>query len=249
VFAWNTPAAWRPAGGAALAERANILECVDFGVRRNQRGVLNGFNLRLAAGEVAVLRVQGRDSPTRIAEALAGAARLQVESGSLCVCGEDVTTVDPLQRSRRGMILVDPHRAVTGVTVTNHVRIALQEQDQDLGTTELRMRLLEALDSLELDSHFAGRMLPEAPPFSDGLRLVLLTLAVLRPPIAVFPVGDEDVYLDAVRLLVTGLQSIDLTKTALVILTTDDRLARELPADQKWALNDGTIVGPLKSSD
>jgi len=90
-----------------------------------------------------------------------------------------------------------------------------------------------------------GRMLPEKPPLPDGLRLVLLTLAVLRPPVAVFPVGDTDVDLDAVRLLVTGLARIDRSATALVILTTDMRLAQQLPADQKWQLDQGTIVGPL----
>jgi Fe-S cluster assembly ATPase SufC len=77
------------------------------------------------------------------------------------------------------------------------------------------------------------------------LRLVLLTLSVLRPRVAVFPVGDTDVDLDAVRLLVTGLTRIERAATALVILTTDARLARELPADQKWELQQGTIVGPL----
>jgi Fe-S cluster assembly ATP-binding protein len=228
-----------------VAEPATLLECRNLRIRRNQRTVLQDFNLRLAAGGVAVLHVLGRDSPTRIAEALTGAARVRVESGCLLVAGDEVGGLDPLQRARRGMILVDPHRAVSGVTVSNHVRIAQREQGEDLGTPELRKRLLEALDCLGLDSHFAGRMLPEQPPLPDGLRLVLLTLSVLRPRVAVFPVGDTDVDLDAVRLLVTGLTRIERAATALVILTTDARLARELPADQKWELQQGTIVGPL----
>jgi len=232
-----------------LVERGTILQCVDLSVRRNRRVVLNGFNLRLAAGEVAVLRVSGRVSPTGIAEALTGAARLQTDGGRLLVGGEDVTALEPQERARKGMILVDPHRAVSGVTVTNHVRIALQGHDQDLGTQELRKRLLEALECLGLDNHFAGRMLPETPLFVDGLRLVLLTLAVLRPAVAIFPVGDSEVDLDAVRLLVNGLNSIDRRSTALVILTADDRLAVALPADQKWTVEDGTIVAPLPTTD
>lgn len=232
-----------------MGERITILECVDLGVRRNQRAVLRDFNLRLAAGEVAVLRVDGSQSPTRIAEALAGDKRLRVESGKLLLCGEDITRLDPQQRTRKGLILIDPYRVVSGVTVTNHVRIALREHDQDLGTQELRKRLLEALACLELDSHFAGRTLPETPLFVDGLRLVLLTLAVLRPAVAIVPVGDSEVDLDAVRLLATGLQRIDRSATALVVLTSDDRLARVLPADQKWAIDEGTVVGPLPPAD
>jgi Fe-S cluster assembly ATP-binding protein len=224
-----------------LGKRGTILECVDLSVRRNRRVVLDGFNLRLAVGKTAVLRVRGRESPTRVAEALTGAARVHIDSGQLRVGGEDVTALDPAQRARKGMILLDPHRTVSGVTVTNHVRIALQEHDQELGTQELRKRLLEALECLGLDSHFAGRMLPETPLFVDGLRLVLLTLAVLRPAVAVFPVGDSEVDLDAVRLLVKGLESIDRRATALVVLTVDDRLASELPADQKWIVEDGVL--------
>jgi Fe-S cluster assembly ATP-binding protein len=227
----------------ALADRDIILACDGLGLRRNQRVVLDAFDLRLAAGELAVLQVDGRPTPTTVAEALTGAGRLQVVAGSLCLCGEEVAGLDALQLSRLGMILVDPGRVVAGVTVTNHVRLALREQHRQLGPQDLRKRLLGALEALELDSHFAGRTLPEDPPLLDRLRVVLLTLAVVRPEAAVFPVSDGDVDLDVVRLLVNGLEHIDRSGTALVLLTADERLAQTLPADQKGMLREGRLVG------
>jgi Fe-S cluster assembly ATP-binding protein len=232
-----------------LGDQEIILECQGLRLRRNQRVVLDGLDLRLARGDLALLYVEGRPVPTTVAEGLVGVGRLQVEAGSLRLRGEDVAGRDAVQRSRQGMILVDPGRVVAGVTVTNHVRLALREQDRELGPQDLRRRLLEALETLELDSHFAGRTLPEDPPLLDRLRVVLLTLAVLRPDVAVFPVGDDGVDLDVVRLLVHGLQHIDRAATALVLLTRDARLAQTLPADQKWHLLEGRCVGPVGDAD
>jgi len=226
-----------------LAKRTRLLQSDGLRLRRGQRVLLDGLDLRLAAGELAVLWVEGRDGPTTIAEGLAGAGRLHVEAGSLCVRNQDVTALDFQQRSRQGLLLVDPGRVVPGVTVTNHVRIAGREQDEELGSQELRRRLLEALDVLELDGHFAGRTLPEDPPFLDRLRLVLLTVAVVRPAVALVPIDPESVDLDVVRLLVRGFRAIDRSASAVLVLTRNLRLSQELDADQKWSLQQGRIQG------
>jgi Fe-S cluster assembly ATP-binding protein len=214
-------------------------------VQRSERSVLDGFDVKLAPGELIVLCVRGRDKPTDIAAALTGAGRYRVLDGQLLLRGEDVGWLDAMQRARRGMILTDPQRTVAGVTVTNHLWIGLQEQHEEVGPQVLRKRLLEALQELGLDNHFAGRTLPEALPFSDGLRLVLLTLGVVRPAVAIFPVGDTDVDLDAVRLLVEGLQKVERGETGVVLVTCDERLTQELAADQKLLFEAGQVVAVI----
>ena len=228
-----------------MSRRTAVLECVDLRVQRNQRLVVDGLNLQLAPGELIVLCARGRDKPTDVAAALTGAGRYRVLNGQLFVQGEDVGALDAMQRARSGMILTDPQRSVAGVTVTNHLRIALQEQHQDVGPQVLRKRLLESLQNLGLDNHFAGRTLPEALPFADGLRLVLLTLGVVRPLVAIFPVSDAELDLDAVRLLVAGLHQVERGPTAVVLLTRDERLTQELLADQKFVFEAGQVVASI----
>lgn len=228
-----------------LSGRTTVLECAGLHVQRNERRVLDNFNLKVVPGELVVLFTRGRDKPTDIAAALTGAGRYRVSGGQFHLRGEDVSRLDTMQRARLGMILTDPQRTVAGVTVTNHLRIALQEQDPEAAPQVLRKRLLETLPQLGLDNHFAGRTLPETLPFSDGLRLVLLTLAVVCPAVAIFPVSDAAVDLDAVRLLVAGLKHITRDQTGVVLVTCDARLTRELVADRKLTFEAGRVVAGL----
>ena len=76
-----------------------------------------------------------------------------------------------------------------------------------------------------------------------------MTLAVVQPEVAVFPVADNSVDLDVVRLVAEGLRRLDRRATALIVLTRDARLVGAVEADQKWRLHEGRLTGRVRADD
>jgi branched-chain amino acid transport system ATP-binding protein len=100
-----------------------VLELVSVRAGYGRIDVLHGVDLRLEAGEVyALLGPNGAGKSTTLAVA---SGQITPNSGSLHVCGRDVTGVTPDALARAGVCLIPEGRGIfPNLTVTENLRMA-----------------------------------------------------------------------------------------------------------------------------
>ena len=118
----GAPAAVSPALGAPPPEAA-VLELSSVRAGYGRIDVLHGVDLRLSAGEVyALLGPNGAGKSTTLAVA---SGQIVPASGSLLLCGRDVTGVTSDALARAGVCLIPEGRGIfPNLTVTENLRMA-----------------------------------------------------------------------------------------------------------------------------
>jgi ABC-type branched-subunit amino acid transport system ATPase component len=98
-------------GGAKITavmspnENENILEVGNVKVRRGIRTVFDCLSLVLKKGQISVLEAPNGWGKSTLLDAIAGILgnNLRIESGSIKLCGKDITTLQTNQRVRMGL--------------------------------------------------------------------------------------------------------------------------------------------------
>ena len=83
----------------------SMLSIVDLHAQVATRKILKGLNLEVKAGEVHAIMGPNGSGKSTLANVLAGRAGYEVTQGTVTYQGEDLLTLEPEDRSRRGLFL------------------------------------------------------------------------------------------------------------------------------------------------
>src|SRR3989338_5971621 len=103
-----------------------ILEIKDLHVEIEGKKILKGFNLVLESGKVNALMGPNGSGKSTLANVLMGNPKYEVTAGTILFNGEDITSLTPDERSKRGIFLSFQYPSeIPGVTIQNFLRTAL----------------------------------------------------------------------------------------------------------------------------
>src|SRR6185503_17649155 len=101
------------------------LEIRNLHVSAEGKQILKGLDLEFSKGEIhALMGPNGSGKSTR-ANVIMGHPSLEVTDGEILLRGENITEVDPEERSRAGLFMAFQYPvAIPGVTVAKYLRTA-----------------------------------------------------------------------------------------------------------------------------
>jgi Fe-S cluster assembly ATP-binding protein len=208
--------------------------------------IINGLSMRIMKGEVHVIMGPKGSGKSTLANVLLGSPDYEVTHGTVKFNGDDITDWGPDVRGKAGIFLAFQNPIeVPGVSVLNFLRQALSARKGiDMSVLELRLSLMEWMDTLGMDRSFMERHLNEG--FSDGERKrnEILQMAVLEPEMAILDETDSGLDIDALRVVGEGVQAIRDKNEGLgaLAITHHERLLTFLQPDAVHVLIDGRIV-------
>ena len=167
-------------------------------------------------------------------------------SGSIHFRGEDITDWSTEMRGKSGIFLAFqyPHE-VAGVSVINFLRQALSaRKDIKMSVLELRLSIMEWLETLNMDSSFAERYLNEGFSGGEKKRNEILQMAILEPEIAILDETDSGLDIDALTVVADGVTKVREKNSSLGVLTIThyQRLLEHLRPEVVHVIMDGKIV-------
>src|SRR5258708_35748449 len=133
------------------------------------REILRGLNLTVSPGDIHALMGRNGSGKSTLANALMGHPKYRVTSGSVRLGGENILTLRPDERAKRGLFLAFQNPiAIPGVGTGNFLRAAVKavRGTESLTALASRQELAERLEHLPMDPSFATRALNEG--FSGG---------------------------------------------------------------------------------
>ncbi len=208
--------------------------------------ILRGVDLVVRPGEVHALMGPNGSGKSTLASALMGSPEYTVTGGSLKFKGDDITEWGTDVRGKAGIFLAFQYpQEIPGVSVRQFLRQALSERKGiDLSVLEIRLKMMEWMERLEMDPAFADRFLNEGFSGGEKKRNEVLQMAILEPELAILDETDSGLDIDALRVVAKGVNEVraDRPELGVLVITHYQRLLEHLTPDVVHVLVDGRIV-------
>lgn len=206
--------------------------------------ILRGVDLTTHRGEVHAIMGPNGSGKSTLAKVLMGHPRYEVTSGTVHFKGEDITEADPPTRANLGMFLAFQYpEEVAGVSVVNFLRTALSNRTGvDYTVLELRLRVMDAMRSLGMDSSFADRYVNQGFSGGERKRNEVLQMAVLEPELAIMDETDSGLDIDALQVVAEGVNRLAGPERGFLVITHYQRLLDHVTPDHVHVLVNGRIV-------
>jgi len=206
--------------------------------------ILRGVNLTVDRGEIHALMGPNGSGKSTLASVLMGSLVYRVTKGRVLYKGEDITAAPPTDRGAAGMFLAFQHpEAIPGVSVIQFLRQALSNRTGvDLTVLELRLKVMDAMKDLDMDTSFADRYLNEGFSGGERKRNEVLQMAVLQPELAIMDETDSGLDIDALRTVADGINKLTGADRGFLIITHYQRLLDYITPDHVHIFMDGQVL-------
>ncbi len=223
---------------------APLLAIEDLHVAVDGSPILRGVDLTTRRGEIHALMGPNGSGKSTLAKVLMGHPAYEITAGRVYFDGEDITEADPPSRGRRGMFLAFQYpEEIPGVSVVNFLRTALSNRTGiDYTVLELRLRVMDAMAALGMDSTFADRYVNQGFSGGERKRNEVLQMAVLEPELAIMDETDSGLDIDALQIVAEGVNRLAGPERGFLIITHYQRLLDYITPDTVHVLVGGRIV-------
>ena len=218
----------------------------DLRVAVDGKQILNGVNLTVNPGEVHALMGPNGSGKSTLANTLMGHPKYEVLAGRVLFQGEDLLSLPPDQRAKRGLFLAFQYPvAIPGVSLGNFLRATVKAtQEKPVSALEFRRELTKKMGLLRMDPSFATRYLNEGFSGGEKKRAEVLQMAMLQPKLAVMDETDSGLDIDALRTVAEGVNTItrESPEMGVLIITHYQRILDYIQPDFVHVLVNGRIV-------
>lgn len=206
--------------------------------------ILKGVNLTINPGDIHAVMGPNGSGKSTLAAVLMGSPVYRVTDGRILYKGEDITKALPTDRGTAGMFLAFQHpEAIPGVSVIQFLRQALSNRTGvDLTVLELRLKVMDAMKELGMESSFADRYLNEGFSGGERKRNEVLQMAVLEPDLAIMDETDSGLDIDALRIVADGINKLTRPDRGFLIITHYQRLLDYVTPHHVHIFMDGRVL-------
>ncbi|HJQ76373.1 MAG TPA: Fe-S cluster assembly ATPase SufC [Acidimicrobiia bacterium] len=227
-----------------MPESPPLLEIENLHASAGDAEILKGVDLVVNRGEIHALMGPNGSGKSTLANVLMGNPTFRVTQGKITYKGEDITAAPPTDRGAGGMFLAFQHpETIPGVSVIQFLRQALSNRTgTDLTVLELRLKVMDAMKDLGMESSFADRYLNEGFSGGERKRNEVLQMAVLEPELAIMDETDSGLDIDALRTVADGVNKLTTPERGFLIITHYQRLLDYITPDVVHIFIDGRIL-------
>lgn len=227
-----------------------MLEIIDLHAKiaDTETEIINGLNLKVAAGEVAAIMGPNGSGKSTLSYILSGREDYEVTSGDILYNGESILELDAAERAAKGIFLAFQYPVeIPGVATMQFLKVAMNEQRKARGEAELTTpdfirRVKEAAGDLKIDMDMLKRPLNVGFSGGEKKRAEILQMALLEPKLCVLDETDSGLDIDALKIVADGVNALKSPDRATVVITHYQRLLDYIVPDSVHVLYKGKII-------
>lgn len=212
------------------------------------RPILKGIDLMMRPGEVHAIMGPNGSGKSTLAGVLSGRPAYEVTAGNAYLEDEDLLTLAPEERARRGVFLGFQYPVeLPGVSNLYFLKAALNAVRRHRGLDEL-----DAIDflslakqkakSLGLDDTLVQRAVNVGFSGGEKKRNEIFQMALLEPRLAILDEIDSGLDIDALKVVAEGVNRLRSPERSVLLITHYQRLLDYIKPDYVHVLYAGRIV-------
>ena len=211
----------------------------------DEKTILHGVNLDVAAGETHVLMGPNGAGKSTLGHLVMGDPAYSVDEGSIFFDGQDVTELSCDKRSRAGLFLsFQAPVEIPGVPLSSFLRATIAGREGlEMKGKQFRRRITELAGELNMDVSYLNRELGVGFSGGEKKKVEMLQLLLLQPKLAILDETDSGLDVDALGVVSRGMDAYrKQTDGSLLIITHNTRILEHLKVDRVHVMVNGRIV-------
>jgi Fe-S cluster assembly ATP-binding protein len=182
-----------------------------------------------------------------LAYVLAGRAGYEVTAGQIHWNGENILEMEPDERAAKGVFLAFQYpMEIPGVATMTFLRTALnavrkRRGQQEFTTPEFLKHVRVQAARLGIADDMLKRPLNVGFSGGEKKRMEILQMAMLEPSLCVRDETDSCLYIDALRIVAEGVNSLRSADRAMLVITHYQRLLNHVVPDKVHVMAAGKI--------
>ena len=212
------------------------------------KAILKGINLELAAGQVHAIMGPNGSGKSTLAGVLAGRDVFRITAGEVTFNGENLLEMEPEDRARAGVFLSFQYPVeIPGISNSYFMKEALNAVRKHRGEDELdAMDFLtlarEKMKLVDMKDELLHRPVNEGFSGGEKKRNEIVQMAMLEPRLAIRDETDSGLDVDALRTVAAGVNALRSPDRAMLVITHYQRLLDYIVPDRTHVLAHGRIV-------
>ena len=211
----------------------------------DEKTILHGVNLDVAAGETHVLMGPNGAGKSTLGHLVMGDPAYSVDEGSIFFDGQDVTELSCDKRSHAGLFLsFQAPVEIPGVPLSSFLRATIAGREGlEMKGKQFRRRVTELAGELNMDVSYLNRELGVGFSGGEKKKVEMLQLLLLQPKLAILDETDSGLDVDALGVVSRGMDAYrKQTDGSLLIITHNTRILEHLKVDRVHVMVNGRIV-------
>jgi Fe-S cluster assembly ATP-binding protein len=232
-----------------------LLEIKDLHASIGGKSILKGITLSVNAGEVHAIMGPNGSGKSTLGNVLAGSPVAVVTTGQLLFKGEELLSLSPDERARKGVFIAFQHPIeIQGLKFHTFLKRAVEAVRGEKPTVlEFRKTVASRAADLHLPADFEDRDVNRGLSGGEKKRSEVLQLNLLRPSLALLDEIDSGLDVDSVKTASAEVNRWQRENNGAVILMTHyKRVLEFIEPDFVHVMLDGRIVksgGPELASE
>lgn len=224
-----------------------MLKIQNLQVNVGAKPILRGIDLQIQPGEVHAIMGPNGSGKSTLSHVLAGRPGYEVVAGSVTFQGEDLLSLAPEERAKRGMFLAFQYPVeIPGVNNLYFLKAAVNAKRQYHNQEPIDamdfLKLAKAkMHSLGMDENFLSRNVNQGFSGGEKKRNEVLQMAMLEPALAVLDETDSGLDIDALKIVADGINTLRSPERSFIVVTHYQRLLEYVVPDYVHILAEGRI--------
>jgi Fe-S cluster assembly ATP-binding protein len=206
--------------------------------------ILRGIDLTVKQGEIHALMGPNGSGKSTLSNVIMGRPGYTVTAGKVVFNGEDITTLTPDERAKRGLFLAMQYPTeIPGVSVVNFLRTAYQSvKGEEIGALAFRTHMKEQMERLGIEDSMVQRYVNQGFSGGEKKRNEILQLAVLEPQVALLDETDSGLDIDSLKLVAESVDELVGPDLGVLVITHYQRMLNYITPGYVHVMLHGQIV-------
>ncbi len=221
-----------------------MLSIKDLTVSIDNKVILKDFSLTINDGEIVALMGPNGIGKSTICKVIMGDPHYHIDKGSITYNGEDLLSMDVVNRSKKGIYLVNQNPLeIEGVSNAEMLRSALEcRTGKRVNFFEFNKRVTAICKKLNIPASFIHRGINEGMSGGEKKKNEILHLYILEPKFIMLDELDSGLDVDSLKDLATSLKEYLTDDVSILIITHHISILEYLHPDKVHVLKGGKII-------
>lgn len=216
----------------------------DLTVKVLEKTILNNFNLTINSGEIHVIMGPNGIGKSTLTKVIMGDPNYQVTNGSITYDNENILTMTPDERAKKGIFLsMQNPLEIEGVSNADFLKTAVSNQNPDFKLLPFVKEVNKMYESFNMDKNMVNRSLNVGFSGGEKKKNEMIQMYLLKPSLVMLDEIDSGLDVDSLKLV--GEKMMEYYKTqkcGILLITHYQRLLDYIKPDYVHIMKQGYII-------